>query len=207
MRARRIGLLFCLLLTTASVLAAQQSSSSVRSHDSAKQKDPDSSANGVYRNSTFGFAYKIPFGWVDRTADLNEDAGDGSSSQVLLAIFERPPDATGSTINSSVLIAVEPASNYPGIRNPEDYFGPLNEVAKSHGFTVVNQAYEFRAGTKQLVRGDFIKPLASLTAYQSSLVMMQNHAVISFTFVAGSEDEVDQLIESLSFVKVATGPR
>ena len=64
--------------------------------------------DGTYRNPSFGFSYKIPFGWVDRTADMQDDSADASKSRLLLAVFERPPEATGDTINSAVVIAAEP---------------------------------------------------------------------------------------------------
>ena len=35
--------------------------------------------------------------------------------------------------------------------------------------------------------------------YQSSLVMLSKGYAISFTFIGGSEDEVEQLIEQLTF--------
>src|SRR5215475_8268250 len=47
-----------------------------------------------FRCPKFGFAYKVPFGWVDRTSDLQEDAQDAadktaprSGSETLLAVF------------------------------------------------------------------------------------------------------------------------
>src|SRR5689334_16273532 len=40
-------------------------------------------ADGVYRNDAFGFSYKIPFGWVDRTEQMRDD----SSGEVLLVVF------------------------------------------------------------------------------------------------------------------------
>lgn len=169
--------------------------------------DPGVLTDNLYRNPTFGFTYKVRYGWVDRTAQMNQDADAPAKSTVLLSAFERPPDAAGDSINSSVLIAVEPASAYPGLRNAEHYFGPLSELAKTHGLTVINEPYSVPAGAKQVMRGDFSKPLGGLTLYQSSLVMMQNGYVISFNFIAGSEDEVDQLVEALSFAKSPGAPR
>jgi hypothetical protein len=200
-----------ILLTSA--LQAQQvprpstSSASSRRASSQSVPDPGLLADNLYRNPTFGFTYKIRYGWVDRTAQMNQAADAPATSTVLLSAFERPPDAAGDSINSSVLIAVEPASAYPGLRNAEHYFGPLSELAKTHGLTVINEPYSVPAGTKQVMRGDFSKPIGSLTMYQSSLVMMQNGYVISFNFIAGSEDEVDQLVESLAFGKSPAAPR
>src|SRR5690242_1242027 len=105
--------------------------------------DPGAITNGVYRNSFFGFSCKLPFGWVDRTKDMGESATEGlpdpKKSMVLLAEFERPPEAVGETVNSAIVFAAEPASAYPGLRNAEHYFGPLTELTKSKGLTVINQ--------------------------------------------------------------------
>src|SRR5271163_2927927 len=53
----------------------------------------------LYRNSTFGFRYQIPYGWVDRSKEMQE-GNEAGKSELLLAVFERPPEATGDTINS-----------------------------------------------------------------------------------------------------------
>jgi hypothetical protein len=161
--------------------------------------DPGGITADVYRSPSFGFTYKLPFGWVDRTQAITDDSNDPKKSILLLAVFERPPEATGDTVNSAVVVAAEAASSYPGLRNAENYFGPLTELTKSKGLNVVNQPYEFPVGAKQLMRGDFSKPLGSLTMCQSTLVMMEKGYVVSFTFIGGSEDEVDALVEALSF--------
>jgi len=160
-------------------------------------------ADGYYRNPSFGLTCKIPFGWVDRTTEMREgDSGpqnDPAKSIVLLAVFERPPEATGSTINSAIVIAAEKASEYSGLKTASDYFGPITELATAKDFKVTNEPYDFPVGAKQLVRGDFSKPRGSLTMVQSSLVMLEKGYVVSFTFIGGSEDEINELIGNLSF--------
>lgn len=166
---------------------------------SAPVSDSGSIINGVYRNPTFAFSYKIAYGWVDRTQEMAEDSNGDSKSVLLLAVFERPPVAPGDSINSAVVIAAEASSSYPDLKNEAQYFDLVSELAKSKDLKVVNEPYNFPLGATQLVRGDFSKPLGSLTLHQSTIVMMQKGYFVSFTFVGGSEDEVDELIESLSF--------
>jgi hypothetical protein len=161
--------------------------------------DPGSITGSTYRNSSFGFTYKLPYGWVDRTHEMSDTGDDTAKGLVLLAAFERPPEAKGDTVNSAVVIAAEAASRYPGLQNPEHYFGPLTELTKSKDFTVVNPPYDFSVAAKPLVRGDFSKDLGKLTMRQSTLVMMDKGYIVSFTFVGGTEDEVDELVEGLSF--------
>jgi hypothetical protein len=159
--------------------------------------DPGTLDNGLYRNVTFGFHYKVPFGWVERTEQMQEDSSDKSC--LLLAVFERPPEATGDSVNSAVVITAESVSIYPGLKRAEDYFGPLAEVTTGKGFSVVNQPYYFAVGARQVVREDFKKEIGKLAMYQSSLVILEKSSVVSFMFLAGSQDEVDELIGNLKF--------
>jgi hypothetical protein len=156
----------------------------------------------LYRNVTFGFRYRIPYGWVDRTKDWQE-GNEANKGQVLLAIFERPPQAAGDTINSAVVIAAENASSYPGLKKAEDYLGPLTELTAAKGFKAEGDPSSVTIDLRPLVRADFTKPLSDkLTMYQSTLVLLEKGQIVSFTFLAGSEDEVSDLIARLSFTPV-----
>lgn len=153
----------------------------------------------LYRNATFGFRYRIPVGWVDRTKDMQE-AGGGSKGEVLLAVFERPPQAAGDTVNSAVVIVAESAAAYPGLKRAEDYIGPLTELTTSKGFKPAGDASAVDIDSHPLVRADFTRPLNDkLTMRQSTLVLLQRGRIVSFTFIAGSEDEVNDLIQELGF--------
>src|SRR5882724_6391887 len=158
------------------------SKSSAKSSTSGKSSRADlgTVADSTYRNTFFGFSYKIPFGWVERTEDMRDDSEAGKSL-VLLAVFERPPEATGHTVNSAVVIAAESVSAYPGLKTAADYFGPLTEVTLSKGFKVVNEPFDFSGGANRLVRGDFSKEAGTLTMRQSSVVLLKKGYVVSFT--------------------------
>lgn len=191
--------MLCAALLSAWVLtipANPQESSSQPRHaasEAAAVKD------GVYHNPRYGFSCKLPFGWVDRTQDMQPDVNDPSSGQVLLAFFEHPPEVTAPTINSAIVIATEPISAYHGLKTAADYFGPLDEVTSARGFQAQGDPYEFAAGTKRLVRGDFSKQKGTLTMLQSSLVMLEKGEIVSFTFIASSDDEMEDLVGRLSF--------
>jgi hypothetical protein len=142
----------------------------------------------------------VPFGWVERTKDMQGDAADATKLQVLLAVFERPPDAPGNTVNSAVVIAAEKAANYTGLKTAADYFVPLEKLTADNGFKVVNEPYESPVGAKKLARGDFSKAINDkLTMQQSTLAELEKGYVVSFTFIGGSEDEVEGLIANLNF--------
>src|SRR5204863_1047310 len=177
-------LLWTPLATAQGPSSGRQSSSksSTKSSTSGKSSMADlgTVADSTYRNTFFGFSYRIPFGWVERTEDMRDD-GYAGKSLVLLAVFERPPEATANTVNSAVVMAAESVSSYPGLKTAADYFGPLTEVTLSKGFKVVNEPFDFSGGANQLVRGDFSKDMGTLTMHQSSAVVLKKGYVVSFT--------------------------
>jgi hypothetical protein len=170
----------------------------------AHNEDPQ-----LYRNPAFAFRFQIPYGWVDRTKEMQE-GNEADKAEVLLAVFERPPQATGDTINSAVVIASESAASYPGLKKAEDYLGPLTELATSKGFKAEGEPYALEVESRQLLRADFTKPLSGktssvetsndkLTMRQCTLVLLAKGQVVSFTFIAGSEDALDDLMDGLHF--------
>lgn len=203
---------FCVLLALAPLPQAQTAhkpNSKASEHQAPALAGELS--NGIYRNPFLGFIYKVPFGWVDRTQEMQEDASDSQSADspksdsgksiVLLAEFERPPEARGDTINSAIVITAERTSAFPAMKTAADYFGALNDLTTAKGFKAAGDPYAFAVGATQLVRGDFSKELGKLTMFQSSLVTMQKGYALSFTFIAGTEDDVDLLIENLNFAR------
>jgi hypothetical protein len=190
-------------LLASALVYAQSPGASSSSKPHAKERDngaPDAGVlvDGLYRNASLNFSYKVPFGWVDRTPDMREGSEVGKSL-LLLSVFEHPPEAPVQGVNSSVLIAAESSSSYPGLKTPADYLGPLTELAAARGFKASSDPYEFQASGKQLVRGDFAKQAGTSTLHQTSLVYFQKNWIVSFTFIAGSDDEVDVLLENLNF--------
>jgi hypothetical protein len=165
----------------------------------AQKPAPQDSALTVYRNPTFGFRYRIPYGWVDRTQEM-QDGKDAAKGEVLLAIFERPPQAAGNTVNSAVVIAAEKATAYPGLKKAADYLAPLSELTTAQGFKVEGDPSEAEINGQRLVRVDFSKALNDkLTMHQSTLVLLSKGQIVSFTFLAESLDAVDDLIDGISF--------
>jgi len=189
------------------------------SRDSAL--DPGIVTNGVYRNKSLGLSYKIPDGWVLRTEEMNarEEESDSkpteqklspqgtqgstesdSKGRVLLAAFSRPPEAKGEEVNASIVIAAESVATYPGLKEAAQYFGPLTEVATAQGFAADEEPYEIAVGPKTLVRGDFHKDIGSRVMRQSTLAFLARGYAISITVIGGTEDEVEDLIDEVTFV-------
>ncbi len=164
---------------------------------------PPSEGMQLYRSPTHGFRYQIPYGWVDRTKDMHEqrmDSQSASKGEVLLASFERPPEAAGETINSAVVIAAENTADYPGLKKAEDYVAPLIELVTKIGFKQEGDPAYIDIDGRELIRADFSRPLnEKLTMRQSSLVLLSKGRILIFTFVAGTEDELNGLIDRLYF--------
>ena len=130
-----------------------------------------------------------------------------SAGRVLLAAFSRPPEARAEDVNSSIVIAAESVATYPGLKDAAQYFGPLTEVAKAQGFKIVEAPYEFAVGTKTLAREDFQKEVGARVMRQSTLALLARGWAVSITFIAGTEDEVEELLQGLSFVAVAAAKK
>ena len=205
-----------LWISIAGRISAQSSSSKHTKESSttgATAVDNGAVSNGIYRNKALGLACKIPEGWVLRTEEMNsqDQAKDEEKpstqgtqrstgeQRVLLATFSRPLEARGQDVNSSILIAAESVDAYPGLKDAAQYFGPLTEVAKAQGFAVDEEPYEFALGSRKLVRGDFHKDVGTRVMRQSTLAFLSHGYAVSITILGGTEDEVEELIDGISF--------
>jgi hypothetical protein len=197
--------------TSPSSSSAPAKSAAVKNRTAASSLDSGSVSAGSYRNPSFGLACKIPAGWVLRTDEMNttnreegrnsgsKTAAEGKEGRVLLAAFSRPPEARAEDVNASILIAAESVNRYPGLTEAAQYFGPVTEVAKSQGFAIDEEPYELEIGHKTLVRGDYEKDVGTRVMHQSTLVILARGYAISLTFIAGTEDDVEDLVTGLSF--------
>jgi hypothetical protein len=130
---------------------------------------------------------------------VSNSAADERGGRVLLAAFSRPPEARGEEVNGSIVIAAESVATYPGLTEAAQYFGPLTEVAQAQGFTVDEEPYEFALGNKNVVRGDFHKDVGTRVMRQSTLAFLSHGYAVSITVIGGTEDEVEELIDGISF--------
>jgi hypothetical protein len=98
------------------------------------------------------------------------------------------------------VIASESAASYPGLNKAEDYLGPLTEVATAKGFKSADEPHALEVESRRLVRADFIKPLNDkLTMRQCTLILLTKGRIVSFTFIADSEDGLDDIMDGLHF--------
>jgi hypothetical protein len=153
----------------------------------------------LYRNRALALTLKVPYGWVDRTKQMNPDPPDPAKGSVLLAVFERPPEASNSSLNPTILIAAEPVSSYPGLKAAADYYVPLKEVTSAKGLEPAGDPYDFSMGPRKLLRADFTHKTDQGTSYQSTVIFLAHSNIISITAIAATEDDATQLLSGLNF--------
>jgi len=56
-------------------------------------------------------------------------------------------------------------------------------------------------GVQKTVRGDFTRTTGQLTMHQSSLEILDKGYALTFTFIASTEEDIEQLIDNLTFGK------
>jgi len=226
---RRVVSILSHLVLLAATLHAQPQAQSPSSPTPPSRKHSSKSApadsgldsgavsNGVYRNKTLALSCRIPAGWVLRTDEWNtpeEEKGkedkkaedtsapappaSSAGAKVLLAAFSRPPEAIAEDINASIVIAAESAASYQ-LKEAAEYLFPLIEVFKAQGFTMDEDPYEVAMGSKTLVRADFHKDRGTRVMHQSTLAMLAHGYAISITVIGGTDDEVEDLIDGLTF--------
>jgi hypothetical protein len=135
----------------------------------------------------------------DKAAPAAADAASSVGAKVLLSAFSRPPEVRAEDVNASIVIAAESVAAYPDLKEAAQYFFPLTEVAKAQGFLADEEPYGIAIGTKTLVRGDFHKNVGTRVMHQSTLVLLARGYAISITVIGGTDDEVEDLIDGLSF--------
>ena len=95
------------------------------------------------------------------------------------------------------------------MKTAADYFGPLTELATAKGFQSGRRAARsFPLGATTTGTREISAKRADTHVRQTSLVMSGEGYEVSFTFIGGSEDEINELIEKLSFAarKPPTNP-
>ena len=89
----------------------------------------------------------------------------------------------------------------PDLKTAADYMGPLTELTTGKGFKVVH-------GALRISRRHEAHACAAISSASLGPSPCINHpwcslrrALVSFTFIGGSDDELDELIEKLAFFR------
>ena len=86
------------------------------------------------------------------------------------------------------------------MKTAADYFESLTELTTAKGFQAEERTSRvFNGQPRSWCAETSPSRAGTLTMRQTSLVLVQRSYAVSFTFIGGSEDEVNELIEKLSF--------
>jgi len=136
---------------------------------------------------------------TQKNPQTSPNRAQNAGARVLLAAFSRPPQVRGQEVNASIVIAAEPVATYPGLTDALQYLSLLTEVAQAQGFTLDEDPYEIAIGTQKLVRADSHKDVGTRVMRQSTLAMLQHGYAVSLTVIAGTDDDLEALIDGLDF--------
>ena len=195
-------------------VVASQDSSAASSSSKSKQKTeqhvksnapaPAPTDEGLYRNPEFGFTYQVRYGWVDRTEAMQP--ADNDSSAVPTAARRLRTSARGRRRRRQ-LRCDHRRRECRRLSRPQNRRRLHRPAHRTHHLQRIQRRpripTNFLSAPQTLVRGDFTKDRGQLTMYQSSLVMLRKGSIVSFTFIGGSEDEVEELIEKVDFPPVS----
>ena len=87
---RRSLLVMIAVVALAAATQAQTKTAPVARKPAVSAPAPKEDDTLLYRNTTFGFRYQIPYGWVDRSKEM-QDGNTPGKAELLLAVFEHPP--------------------------------------------------------------------------------------------------------------------
>src|SRR5437868_13512845 len=98
-KMRRILVQTLLVLTVLATTFAQEAGSSSKSKRTTEQHathhtSPSTTAETLYRTPEFASTYKIPHPWLHRTQHTQAQSPDPTTSKLLLANLQRPPEVT-----------------------------------------------------------------------------------------------------------------
>jgi hypothetical protein len=153
----------------------------------------------TYTNDDLGFSYTYPLQLVPNTTNfrrkLNERVRDREQSVVLLSAFETPIPGKA---REGIVITAEDVALYGGRLGARDYLRKVTLALSSEGWIVrENMSAEF--GGQKFLRADYQHTNPPM--FQSVVCTIRRKSILEFIFSAGSEEEVNQLLRSLTTIR------
>jgi len=213
----------------ASAYASHQNQNPARaaSDKPAQTSDPSpdlgSIAGNVYSNDSLGMAYEFPKDWfVDRswmdTQNRPQDLGPRPTDPVeaakydsmvamrkgthaLLAVSERPPDATkesGPRIQFTVSPALDNTTGDDILNGMKSMYGRMRLVQ------VVGDPEDFTFGGQSFSRLDLRLLdviLRGGAGFQSAVIGVRSRQYLQFLILANSQEQLDSLVHSLDSLR------
>src|SRR3954468_4919476 len=155
--------------------------------------------SSVFASKALGFSYPIP-------PSYSPNAESGQQFPAKSRLLMMSDAHTGRPFRNRIVLLVDDASEYQ--LSLHDYAAKVG-VALSHqsGRVLVRENSETHFGGKLFFRTDFNLNESGEVLYQSLLCTERRGFWISWTFVAGSAAELEQMITSLADIKFIDEPR
>jgi hypothetical protein len=184
--------LWLLLLLSAAVpfVNCEQSTKS----SATPKPDEGSFVQNTYRNDFFGFTYSLSGEWHKSSAS----PAPLPAGSYYLFIGDRH---TGHPLMNRVIVIADVESNYRSIRSPGEYVSAIVRQQVTHANAeVTRQTSLFVAGAKHFDRADYKMVQDGTTLYKSLVGTNRNGYWLSWSFVAQSEQELDDVVNTLQHI-------
>jgi hypothetical protein len=186
---KRLSLVVLLCLATPLVTCQQSTRSST-----TPKPDNGSFVQNTYRNDFFGFSYPLPGEW-------NKSGVTGAplpSGAYWLLIGDRD---TGHSLMNRVMVMADAESNYRSGLSAQEYLSAFirAQVTRANA-EVIRQPFSFVSGGNDFYRADYKSAENGITIYSSMVCTKRNNYWLSWNFVASSERELDDAVNTLQHI-------
>jgi hypothetical protein len=184
------------------VIAAVYTLSALCYSQKAASFDPGSGnfAEGVYTNDYFGLAYKLGDGWYLNKELMDTDSHKEvhASGMYLLFVADRHIGTP-----ERVVAYADDVRSYPHPLTPKDYANKvLRALVNRPGMQLVREAYPVEYVGRNFFRADYRENYASGSLWKAFVCTELRGFSLSWTFVATSEEALNDLTNSLGQLSV-----
>jgi hypothetical protein len=164
--------------------------------------------DGVYTNDYFGLTYRLGKDWYLSEEFIHGDAGkviNRVPGQYLLLSADRQ---TGKPIRERILMIADDARQYQHGFTAKQYVTKMTHaLIKPPGTDLVREAYAVEYGGKAFNRADYEEKYAGGSLSKAFVSRRVRGYLLSWTFVANSQEELDVLVNSLAHLSFLSAPK
>lgn len=187
---KRLIFLFTSLLFVSSLIAAQE----------AKTAAPPKPASGsfdqnTYTNEFFGFSYPLTEEWTE--SSVARDNANAPNGTYFLFMGDRH---IGRRFMNRVVITADDASHYT--MSLQEYVSKFAHAQVRHGNELLRDAYSVDLSGSHFYRADYKESFAGGALHKSFVCTEHNGFLLGWTFVAESEQELNDLVNTLQHISL-----
>jgi hypothetical protein len=187
---KKFSLLLVLLCAAMPLVSGQQSTKS----GATPKPDSGSLVQNTYRSGFFGFSYPLPGEWHKS----NVAAAPLPSGAYYLFIGDRD---TGHSLMNRVMVIADAESNYRSGLSAHEYISAIVRAQVTHANAeVIREPSPFVSGGTHFYRADYKRMEDGIAVYNSLVCIERNSYWLSWNFVAPSQRELDDAVNTLQHV-------